>query len=207
MVVSSRHRFADGALLAGTLAGNYNKRQFDRITGTPTALSALGVTTPLFDLTQQLRFSDSLPRTKITLDLNYTRGPLTLSMTNTRYGRASTVALMNRTPAQIAALIRGYNVTLVPVSATSANSDIIQHFGTAILTDIEPSWQLTHKLRLSAGAQNILDVYPDRNIASNSAGASAGTNEADNAGTVPYNAISPFGFNGRTLFIRATAKL
>ncbi|MET3828082.1 outer membrane receptor for ferrienterochelin and colicin [Sphingomonas sp. PvP055] len=112
------------------------------------------------------------------------------------------MALTNRTPAQIAALTPGYDVTFVPVSATSANSDIIQRFGADVLTDIEVSWQATRLLRLSAGAQNVFDVYPDENIASSTASVAAGTNGADNAGTQPYNAISPFGFGGRTMFVR-----
>ena len=184
------------------MAGNYNKTTFDRIAGTPAPLAALGLTTPLFDLTQQLRFSDSLPRNKVTLDLNYSHGPFAISLTNTRYDEVSTVALTNRTPAQSAALIPGYDVSLVPVSATSANSDIIQRFGAEVLTDLEVSWQATRALRLSAGAQNLFDVYPDENIASTVASVAAGTNGADNAGTQPYNAISPFGFNGRTVFVR-----
>ena len=202
LVVNARHRFGDGSALTGTIAGNYTKTEFDRIAGTPAPIAALGITTPLFDLTQQLRFSDSLPRSKVTLDLNYTRGPFTLSVTSTRYGEVATVALLNRTPAQVAALTPGYDVRLVQVG-TSPNSDIVQRFGAALLADVELSWQATTALRLSAGAQNLFDTYPDENIASTVASVAAGTNGADNAGTQPYNAISPFGFNGRTLFVRA----
>lgn len=62
---------------------------------------------------------------------------------------------------------------------------------------------MARQLRLSLGAQNLFDVYPDENIASTVASVAAGTNGADNAGTQPYNAIAPYGFNGRTLFLRA----
>lgn len=203
LVVNYRHRFGDGSRFSGTLAGNYNKTRFDRIAGTPAPIAALGITTPLFDLTQQLRFSDSLPRDKVTLDLNYARGPFTLSVTNTRYGKVSTVALLNRTPAQVAALVPGYDVQQVPAASNTANSDIIQRFGAKVLTDVELGWQATPALRLSAGAQNLFDVYPDENIASTVASVAAGTNGSDNAGTQPYNAISPFGFNGRSVFVRA----
>lgn len=84
LVMHYRHRFGDGSSFSGTLAGNYNETRFDSIAGTPAPLAALGIATPLFDLTQQLRFSDSLPRDKVVLDLNYARGPFTLSVTNTR---------------------------------------------------------------------------------------------------------------------------
>ena len=201
VVMNYRHRFADSSQLTATLAGNYNNTDFDRITDTPAPLAALGVTTPLFDLTQQLRFSDSLPRSKVTLDLNYIRGPLSIGVQNTRFGEVSTVALTNRTPAQIDALTPGYDVELVPVTG-SANSDIIQTFGAKILTDIQLGYALTPALRLTAGARNVFDVYPDENIRSSVESVAAGTNGADASGTQPYNAISPFGFNGRTYFVR-----
>ncbi len=62
---------------------------------------------------------------------------------------------------------------------------------------------MTPAFRLTAGAQNVFDVYPDENIASTVASVAAGTNGADNAGTQPYNAIAPYGFNGRSVFVRA----
>ncbi len=61
-----------------------------------------------------------------------------MSVTNTRYGEVSTVALTNRTPAQINALVQGYDVQLVPVG-TAGNADIIQTFGADIITDVEIS--------------------------------------------------------------------
>ena len=201
LVINYRHQFGDGGIFSGTLAGNYNTTRFDRIAGTPAPLAALSITTPLFDLTQQLRFSDSLPRDKIVLDLNYARGPFTFSVTSTRYGEVSTVALTNRTPAQINALIPGYDVRLVPVGS-AGNADIVQTFGADVITDVEVGWQVTPALRLSVGAQNLFNVYPDENIASTVASVAAGTNGSDNAGTQPYNAIAPYGFNGRTLFLR-----
>ncbi len=203
VVIAYRHQFGDGGRLTATLAGNTNQTRFDRIAGTPAPLAALGITTPLFDLTQQLRFSDSQPRDKVVLDLNYTRGPFSIAVTNTRYGEVATVALTNRTSAQINALVPGYDVRLVPVG-TAGNADIIQTFGADIITDVEIGWQVTRAIRLSAGAQNLFDVYPDENIASTVASVAAGTNGADNAGTQPYNAVAPYGFNGRTVFVRAT---
>ncbi|MBD8548855.1 TonB-dependent receptor plug domain-containing protein [Sphingomonas sp. CFBP 8760] len=206
LVMNYRRTFSDGSRFTGTLAGNYNRTEFDRIAPTPAPIAALGITTPLFDVTQQLRFSDSQPRDKVTLDLNYTRGPVTLSVTNTRYGEVSTIAIQNRTPAQVAALVTGYETRTVTPPGT-ANSDIIQTFGAKMLTDVELSWQATSAVRLSAGAQNLFDVYPDENLASTVASVAAGTNGSDNAGTQPYNAISPFGFNGRSVFVRASLTL
>jgi iron complex outermembrane receptor protein len=54
------------------------------------------------------------------------------------------------------------------------------------------------------GAQNVFDIYPDENIASTVSSVAVGSNGADNAGTQPYNAVSPFGFNGRSVFMRGS---
>jgi iron complex outermembrane receptor protein len=115
----------------------------------------------------------------------------------------SSVAIQNRTPAQAAALVPGFDTRLVPSAGSATNSDIIQTFGARLLTDVELSWQATRALRLSAGTQNLFNVYPAENIASTVTTVAAGTNGSDNAGTQPYSAISPFGFNGRSVFVRA----
>jgi len=54
------------------------------------------------------------------------------------------------------------------------------------------------------GAQNVFNIYPDENIASTVSSVAVGSNGADNAGTQPYNAVSPFGFNGRSVFMRGS---
>lgn len=199
---SYRVALGDLGRLSATLAANINRTRFDRIAGVPPALSALGITTPLFDLTQQVRFSRSHPRDKVSLNLGWSRGPFSAALTNTRYGRVSAVALQNRTPAQVAALTRGFDTELVPSLTNPANSDIIQNFGAKLITDLELSYKLTKAVRLSAGATNLFDVYPDRNLASTVETVAVGTNGSDNAGTLPYNAISPFGFSGRYVYAR-----
>lgn len=201
LVINYRRQFERGGVMTGTFAGNCNTTDFDRIAGTPAPIAALGITTPLFDLTQQLRYSDSQPRDKLMFNLNYTHGRFSANLTNTRYGQVSSVALTGRNAAQLAALTPGYDTRLVPASATTY--DIIQTFSPKIITDLELSAQVTPALRVSIGAQNLLDVYPDENIASTAASVAVGTNGSDNAGTHPYNATSPFGFAGRALFIRA----
>ncbi|MBB3825617.1 iron complex outermembrane receptor protein [Xanthomonas arboricola] len=201
LVVNYRRVFDEGSVLTGTFAGNYNKTEFDQIAGTPAPIAALGITTPLFDLTQQLRYSDSLPRDKLMFNLNYTHGRFAASMTNTRYGKVSTVAMTARNAAQVAALTPGYDTRLVAASASTY--DVIQTFSPKIITDLELSAQVTPALRVSLGAQNLFDIYPDENIASTVASVAAGSNGSDNAGMHPYNATSPFGFSGRTVFMRA----
>jgi iron complex outermembrane receptor protein len=174
------------------------------IAGTPAALSAIGITTVLFDLSQQVRFTDSMPKDKFTANLNWQKDALHLNLTGTRYGEVAQVALTNRTPAQVAGLTPGYKVKLVPVSATSANSDIIQYYRADIVVDIKAGYDLTEDFTLSAGVSNLFDQYPEKQIASTAASVAAGTNGADNNGTFPYAYIAPYGVNGRSFHVKAT---
>lgn len=185
-----------------TAAANYNEQEFDRIAPTPAPLAALGIRTPLFDLTQQVRFTESLPRDKVVLDATWDYGDVTVNLNAVRYGAVRAVAFTSLNPAQVAALTPGFDVDLRPTDPAGPNSQVIQRFGPEIVVDLQASWRATDRLSLGAGITNLFDQYPDRNIASTPAGVAAGSNGSDNAGIFPYNSISPFGFNGRAFFLR-----
>ena len=55
---------------------------------------------------------------------------------------------------------------------------------------------------LTVGADNVFDVYPDENDDRGDVAANVAGNA--NFGIFPYNGISPFGFNGRFLYARAS---
>jgi iron complex outermembrane receptor protein len=200
-----RHEFEVGGLTT-MFAANFNDTKFDRIAPTPPQLTALGITVPLFDLTSQIRLADASPKDKETLAFTFDHGPWTINFTNTRYGEVSQVALTGRTPAQVAALIGGYSTSLVPSAPGSANSDIIQHFRADIVTDLDVAYAVNEHATISVGATNLLNKYPERQIASTVAGVAAGTNGADNNGTFPYAYIAPYGTNGRFIYARISLR-
>ena len=76
-------------------------------------------------------------------------------------------------------------------SAAPAND---QTFGAEWVLDLELSYQLG-KVLLAAGAQNLLDNFPDRNIPANF-----------NFGIFTYPRNAPFGFNGRYVYVRTAYK-
>jgi iron complex outermembrane receptor protein len=180
-----------------TLAANFNSSRIDRISGTPAPLAALGITTPLEDLDNQVRLTESMPESKISLDLTWTHGPFHVSLINTRYGEVSQVALTNKNRAQVDVLTPGYDVTLVP---NGSNYDIIQTFGADVITDLELSYDITQEIRATIGASNLFDRFPDRQIASTVESVAVGTNGADNNGIFPYAYIAPYGTSGRFLY-------
>ncbi|MDX2142477.1 MAG: TonB-dependent receptor [Rhodospirillaceae bacterium] len=198
---TSRYNFDLGDMgeLMATFAANYNKTKFNRIAPTPAALSALGITVPLFDLTQQVRLTSASPKDKYNLDLTWNWNDLSVNVKNTRYGRVKSMAFTSLTPAQIAVLTPGYNVELFPTVPAGANSQVVQTFGSEILTDIGITYEYSDA-SFTIGVNNAFDVYPDKNITSTVASVAAGTNGSDNSGTFPYNYVSPFGYNGRFIY-------
>ena len=185
--------------LTTTLAANYNETKIDRIAPTPAPLAAIGITAPLFDLTQQVRVTESTPKDKLALGFNWRRGDWSSNLGVVRYGKVSTVASTSLTPARIAALTPGYDVRLEPTNPPSANSQVVQTFSAKWITDLSAGVKLG-SVTLTAGVNNLFDVYPDKNLGSTVASVAAGTNGADNAGIFPYPYISPFGYTGRGFY-------
>lgn len=187
--------------LTTTLAANYNETRLDRIAPTPAPLAALGITAPLFDLTQQVRVTESTPKDKLALGFAWQRGDWRSNLTLVRYGKVATVANTSLSPARIAVLTPGYDVRLEPTDPPSANSQLVQVFGAKWVTDLSAGVRLG-SFTLTAGVNNLFDVYPDKNLGSTVASVAAGTNGSDNAGIFPYPYISPFGYTGRAFYGR-----
>jgi iron complex outermembrane receptor protein len=59
------------------------------------------------------------------------------------------------------------------------------------ITDANVTLPLARHLAFTFGMNNIADVYPSENIPAN-----------NNSGIFPYSGISPFGFNGRFIYVR-----
>lgn len=66
--------------------------------------------------------------------------------------------------------------------------------GAKWITDVNVSYRVLRQMRLTVGSNNLFDVYPDRQVKAGG---------ANNSGIFPYNGISPFGFNGRFIYVKA----
>jgi iron complex outermembrane receptor protein len=78
-------------------------------------------------------------------------------------------------------------------AASVTNLALDQYFTAKWLTDANVSYQLTNQVGLTVGVDNLFDVYPDELIPANS-----------NSGIFRYSGATPFGFNGRFAFVRAS---
>lgn len=206
--VTARHRLKLGerGRLTTTLGMTFLDTEFTRIAPTPAALAALGSTTPLYDLSQQVRLASSQPKDKIVLGLGWDWGKFSFLLRNVRYGEYETVAFTSLSQARIDVLSPGFKIRLAPTDPVSANRQVIQVFDAEIVTDLDLTYRHSDRISVSFGANNLFDRYPGRNLASTVASVAAGTNGSDNAGTFPYTNISPFGTAGVFYYTKVSFK-
>lgn len=200
--ITGRYRYQtdDWGTLTATLAANFSYTEFDRIAATPSQLTAFGITTPIVDLTSQFRLARATPKNKETLELNWSFDSLDVDLSNTRYGTIGQVDFASATPAQIASFGNAYSLQLYPISGSS-NSQVVQYFRPDIVTDLNIGYALTDEWKITVGASNLFDVYPERQIASTAGTVAAGTNGGDNAGIFPYAYPAPYGTVGRLVYL------
>jgi len=153
----------DYGTLNFTLAANYNQTEVTRVPVTA-QLAALNPAPVLFDRVNVLTFERGTPESKYTGTVDWNFSPVGVTLRATRYGKALSPGT---TPA--------LDFVLKP----------------KILVDLEARWDITERVRLAVGADNLFDEYPDPlppllNSTSNT----------------PFSNYSPFGRSGRFVYGR-----
>ena len=135
----------------------------------PDQLKALGKST-LVGRNRIGDYQDLQPNSKINAQVNFDKGALALMLRVNRFGEVTNLH----------------------------SSDPVrdQTLSAKVLTDMEVAYRLGGGLRFSVGANNLLDVYPDKSFKSSSFN-----------GIFPYSGASPFGFSGRFVYTRLTYHL
>jgi iron complex outermembrane receptor protein len=168
-------------------AYNYNKTKIDE------RLNALGplATIPglvLFGRVEGLRFTHGQPRDKIVLSADGDIGAFGITARTTRYGKVVS-------PGAASPLAN-------PTSLTEFGPDDI-FLKAKWITDLELRYKALDRLELAVGANNLFDVYPTRSPFGARPTAIGGVYPA-NQEYIPFSIFSPFGFNGRFLYARAS---
>lgn len=199
-------RFSSDRRLTLTAGANFNKTEVTKTKSTPAQLAAVGITTPLFDLTERIRMEKGQPKNTLNLSAGYDVGPLSFLARTVRYGDVEAVQFASATPAQIAALTPGIDSYLRPTDPASANSQIVQRFKGKWLVDLDVTYRFSKELTLSAGANNVFDAVAHRSAPTVIAGGTV-FNGNDNAGSLPYlTNPTPYGFNGRFYYGKVSWK-
>ncbi len=146
-------------------AYSYNKTKILNVIDNPPQLSSLNVV--LFGRQAQRDLVAATPHSKIVLSNNWELGRFHLLARLTRYG----------------SYVESSNV---------ASGD--RKFGTKWVTDLELGHDLSDNVTLSVGANNLFDVYPDRN----------GIIAYDGSGA--YGNFAPFGLSGGFYYARVSLR-
>ena len=186
--VIGTYRFNAGNLGYWTLTAalNINETEINR------RIAALGplATIPglvLFGREQGLRFTEGQPKDKIVLSADGELGAFGVTARTTRYGEALAI---EATPP-----------LLNPTSLTALGPDD-QVLGAKWITDLELRYGFLERFEIALGANNLFDVYPDRRP----------FGRRPDGGLYPQQfqyinysgGGSPFGFNGRFLYVRGS---
>ncbi len=130
-----------------TLGFAWNKTKITDVAPNPPELASLGANPGgnlvRFSRSAQGYLTETFPKTKLALGADWTRGPFGVTLRTTRYGKVATIADL-------------------PVGD--------RWFGAKWITDLALSADLTPKLKLTVGAENLLDVRPSANAIADSAG-------------------------------------
>jgi iron complex outermembrane receptor protein len=148
-----------------TLAGNYTTTDVTKVPQTR-ELEALDPPPVLFGRVNVLTLEKGTPEEKLAAIVNWTRDRFGATLRATYYGEA-----------------------LDP--GTTKELDFT--LGSATLVDLEGRFDLTDKIRISLGAENIFDEYPD-----------AFAPERNTTGNTPFSNYSPFGRSGRFVYGRVS---
>jgi iron complex outermembrane receptor protein len=154
-----------------TAGFNKSKNEVTKVQPTPGVLAGFQET--LFDRVERNRVEKGQPSTNFNFGAIVSRKAWTFNARTQRYGK-------------------------VVSFGTPADGSLDQTFDGKWITDLSASYTHNRKLTLMLGADNVFDVYPDKNsVGSATIGGNA------NFSIFPYNGISPFGFNGRFAYVRA----
>ncbi|WP_295555195.1 TonB-dependent receptor plug domain-containing protein [uncultured Stenotrophomonas sp.] len=203
--VSARYRWelAEHGRLTATLGYNRNKTELTRVAATPSQLTALGVRTPLFDVTERTRVEKGQPRDNLTLALAWDVGRWGVHLGTHRYGEIEGVAATNQSPANVALFAQGSTRfrTLPTEAGTAGNLDVIQKLDASWVTDLDIAFRASEAITVVIGANNLFNTYPARNIAT-----TPQVSGADTFGVFPYSELSPYGWSGTYYYARVETR-
>lgn len=184
--VIATYRFNAREFGAWTLTGAFNvtDTKIDRRLN-PLSTSVPGLV--LFGRVEGLRFTDGQPKNKLVFSADGDIGDLGITARTTRYGK-----------------VIGLEGT-APLAPNQASLTILgpddQVLRAKWITDLELRYDILERFQVAIGANNLFDVYPDVRPFGPRPG---GGVYPQNFQYIPYSASgSPFGFNGRFLYVRA----
>jgi iron complex outermembrane receptor protein len=171
-----------------TAAYNYNKQKIDKRLNDLGPLAQIpGLV--LFGRQEGIRFTNGQPRDKVVLSADGDIDRFGVTARTTRYGKVIS-------PGAVAPIAN-------PTSLTEFGPDDI-FLSAKWITDLEVRLKGGNGVEFAVGANNLFDVYPDRSPFGPRPASAGGGFYPANQIYIPYSIFSPFGFNGRFVYGRAS---
>lgn len=117
----------------GVIAANFNETTIENI-NVPSTLETGGY--DIFDRREQSLITNSRPKSKIIVGLNYEVGDFRFGVDNTQFGE-------------------------VTVTSATGNPDDDQVHSSKLITDFNARWRMDEQIDITFNINNIFDVYPD----------------------------------------------
>jgi len=150
-------------------AANFNETEVTNIKDNPSELSVLGDSYQVFSDREVTRFELGTPKSKINLAANWSLDDLAVSLRATRYGE------------------------VVDASSDPDNHEVLV---AKWITDLDVSYNLTDEFKLSIGANNLFDQYPQDSVSN--------VGQSNFNQIFAYSGFSAYGTDGRFFYARAT---
>jgi iron complex outermembrane receptor protein len=161
-----------------SVGATYNNTTLLRLAATPAALAGQ----PLFDQVAVSDITTASPKYVVNLAAAWTLDKLSVTLREVVYGSSSEYVNDN-------ADTNGTTVVYY-----------LDKIGVTPITNLDIGYEALKGLRLSIGANNLLNRYPNKR---NPALLKAYNSQDDNSAVLQYPFFSPFGFNGGYYYVRA----
>lgn len=206
IVLSHKVSFGEGISLKNDLSGTFSKTNQIGNIHASSILEATGQINKYYSETSRIYLEEAVPRIKANLSQTLSYKKFDFFLRNVYFGQVTdpNTADVNGDGKVDGAIINGQVVeTEHPV------------WGAKIITDLSLGFKITKNTKFVVGANNLLDIYPDKNTTKQTAikptisggkvvyTASPSTIDLTNNGQFVYSRnVSQFGQNGRFLFAR-----
>lgn len=146
---------------------NINETEVTHLKDNPSELSVLGDDYVFFARREIARFEDGTPKNKLNLAATWTRDNWQVNLRATRYGE------------------------VIDSSSTAEGDEVLD---ANWITDVDVSYTITGNLKLSLGANNLFDEYPQDTVSN--------IGQSDFNQIFPYSGFSSYSIDGRFIYTR-----
>ncbi len=206
-ILSNRFKF-DNFVLKTDLAGTVSNTERVGDISASELLKNTGNLNNYFNEASRIYLQSAIPRTKVSFMNTLTTGKLEFFLRQTFFGSVTdpNTADVNGNGIVEGAMVNGQFIA-------------VEHpvWGARTITDLSIGYEINKSWRITVGANNVFDLYPDKNLKTQSAvtplvgggySATPSTTDLSNGNQFEYSRnVSQFGQNGRFLFARLSIAL